>query len=89
MIRGVACPNFANVSRQSAPSQMDGRVVNIVDDAPTSIYELAELVGETIAPSAEPLANPWYIHADGSLARSLGFKPIVRTIYQAVQEKLM
>ncbi|MGH6707382.1 MAG: NAD-dependent epimerase/dehydratase family protein [Bradyrhizobium sp.] len=68
---------------------MDGRVVNITDDAPTSIYELVELVGEAMEPSSGPLANPWYLHMDGSLARRLGFQPIVRTVFQAVQEKLL
>lgn len=68
---------------------MDRRIVNIVDEAPTSIYELLQLVGATMAPSAEPLSNPWHLHVDGSLARSLGFQPTVRTVYQAVQEKLM
>lgn len=68
---------------------LDGRIVNIADEAPTSIYELAQLVGETLDPSAEPLANPWYLLSDSSLARSLGFRPVVRTVYQAVQEKLM
>ena len=68
---------------------MDGHIVNIADEAPTSIYELFALVGETMAPSSEPLTNPWHLHVDGSLARSLGFQPTVRTVYQAVQEKLM
>lgn len=68
---------------------LDGRIVNIADDAPTSMYELAQLVGETLPPSTEPLANPWYLLSDSSLARSLGFQPVVRTIYQAVQEKLL
>ncbi|HEU4583174.1 MAG TPA: NAD(P)-dependent oxidoreductase [Polyangiaceae bacterium] len=68
---------------------MDGRIVNIVDDAPTSIYELVQLVGETMDPSSEPLSNPWHLHVDGSLARSLGFQPTVRTVHQAVKEKLM
>ena len=68
---------------------MDGRVVNIADEAPTSIYELVELVGESIEPSGEPLVNPWYIHMDGSLARRLGFQPAVRTVYQAAQQDLM
>lgn len=68
---------------------LDGRIVNISDDAPTSVYELAQLVGEALDASAEPLANPWYLLSDGSLARSLGFQPVVRTVYQAVQEKLM
>lgn len=67
----------------------DGRVVNIADEAPSSIYELAGLVGETLEPSAEPLDNPWHLHADTSLARSLGFRPSVRTVYQAVQEQIM
>jgi UDP-glucose 4-epimerase len=68
---------------------LDGRIVNIADDAPTTVYELVELVGGTMAPSAEPLANPWHIHMDGSLARRLGFQPAVRTVYQAVQENLL
>jgi UDP-glucose 4-epimerase len=32
----------------------------------------------------EPLVNPWYL-----LARSLVFQPSVRTVYQAVQDKLL
>jgi hypothetical protein len=36
-----------------------------------------------------PLENPWHPHVDSSLARSLGFQPTVRTVYQAVQEKLL
>jgi UDP-glucose 4-epimerase len=65
---------------------MDGRIVNTVDEAPTSVYELIELVGATMEPSARPLENPWSGHADGSLARSLGFKPTVATVYQAKRE---
>jgi len=68
---------------------MDGRVVNIADEAPTTLYELLQLVGEPMSPSAEPLANPWYLHADASLARSLGFQASVRTVYQASRENLL
>ena len=68
---------------------MDGRIVNIADEAPISVYELAQLVGGQLDSAAEPLANLWYLLSDGSLARSLGFQPVVRTVYQAVQEKLM
>lgn len=68
---------------------MDGRVVNIADEAPTTLYELLQLVGETMTSSAEPLINPWYLHADVSLARSLGFQPSIRTVYQAAQENLL
>lgn len=67
----------------------DDRVVNISDEAPLSIYELANLVGGSLPSSSEPLENPWHLHVDSSLARSLGFQPTVRTVYQAVQEKLM
>ncbi|MFP9098537.1 NAD-dependent epimerase/dehydratase family protein [Flavobacterium sp. RHBU_24] len=68
---------------------MDGRVVNIADEAPTTLYELLQLVGQPMASSAEPLTNPWYLHADASLARSLGFQASVRTVYQASRENLL
>lgn len=68
---------------------LDGRIVNITDEAPTSLYELAALVGAALEPSSEPLANPWHLHIDGSLARHLGFQASVRTVYQAVEEKLL
>jgi nucleoside-diphosphate-sugar epimerase len=68
---------------------LDGRIVNIADEAPTSLYELALLVGVTLDASAEPLANPWYLLSDSSLARRLGFQPVVRTVYQAQQEQLL
>jgi UDP-glucose 4-epimerase len=68
---------------------MDKRIVNITDEAPTSIYELLELIGETMEPSSEPLANPWYIHINGAQARRLGFQPTVRTVYQAAREDLL
>jgi len=68
---------------------MDGRVVNIADEAPITFYELLRLVGKTMASSAELLMNPWYLHADASLARSLGFQASERTVYQATQENLL
>lgn len=68
---------------------MDGHIVNLTDEAPTSMYELAELVGQTMQPSSEPLANPWHLHASGSLARRLGFTPSIRTVYQAAEQGLL
>jgi len=68
---------------------MDGHIVNIADDAPTTLYELAGIAGGTLEPSSEPLANPWRLHMDISLARSFGFRPTVRTVQQAVEEHLM
>jgi len=81
--------DIATAMHLALTGAMDGRIVNIVDEAPTSIYELVELIGETMEPSSEPLANPWHLHVDGSLARSLSFQPTVRTVHQAAQEKLM
>ncbi|RXK83165.1 NAD-dependent epimerase/dehydratase family protein [Filimonas effusa] len=68
---------------------MDRRIVNITDEATLSVYELIQIAGGKMEPSAEPLQNPWHLHADGSLARSLGFQPMIRTVYQAAQENLL
>ena len=68
---------------------LDGRVVNISDDAPTSYYELFQLIGGTMEPSSKPLANPWHLHIDNTLARRLGFRPTISTVHQAVREGLM
>jgi len=78
--------DIASAINLALAGAMDGRIVNIVDEAPTSIYELVELAGEKMEPSSEPLPNPWYLHVDGSLARSLGFKPAIATVYQAQRE---
>lgn len=66
--------------------QLDGCTVNITDEAPTSVYELAQLVGQPLPSSAEPPANPWYLLSDGSLARSL---TTVSTVYQAAEQNLL
>ncbi|MDS1135383.1 hypothetical protein [Nitratireductor indicus] len=44
----------------------DGRIVNICDDAATTIYELVRFVGEDMDKSSEPMRDLWYPHADGS-----------------------
>ncbi|MCO5062800.1 MAG: NAD(P)-dependent oxidoreductase [Rhizobiaceae bacterium] len=81
--------DIATAIKLALDGLFDGRIVNISDEAPSSIYELAALVGEKLESSAEPLENPWHLHVDASLARSLGFQPSVRTVYQAAQDKLM
>lgn len=68
---------------------VDGRIVNVVDDAPATLYEIARVAGSAIAPSAEPLADPWMGRADGSLLRSLGFRPEIRTLYQAAEQGIL
>jgi len=65
---------------------LDGRIVNIVDEAPMSIFEITEYVGATVESSSEPLADPWWGQLDGSLARRLGFRPLVATLHQAARE---
>ena len=67
----------------------DSRIVNIADEVPMSLYELLKIAGVTMESSSEPLLNPWYLHSDSTLARSLGFKPSIRTVYQAVQESIL
>jgi UDP-glucose 4-epimerase len=67
----------------------DSRIINISDDAPTTVYELVNLVGAEMKSSSEPLIDPWFLHIDASLARSLGFKPTVRSVYQAMQDGLL
>jgi nucleoside-diphosphate-sugar epimerase len=65
---------------------MDGRIVNIADEAPLTIYEIAQIVGSPYESSAAPLTNPWKGHMDVALARSLGFRAKVSTVYAAVRE---
>lgn len=68
---------------------MDGHVVNIVDEAPVTVYELARVVGVSYQPSAGPLSKPWMGHMDGSLARELGFRATVPTVYQAERDDIL
>jgi nucleoside-diphosphate-sugar epimerase len=81
--------DIAEAVKMAIRGAMDYQVVNITDEAPTSIYELFGLVGETLTPSSEPLVNPWRLHVDGSRARGLGFRPTVRTVHQAAEENAM
>lgn len=81
--------DIATAMNMALAGTMDGRIINISDEAPTSIYELVQLVGQKMKSSSEPLQNPWHLHVDGSLARSLGFKATVKTVYHAAQEYLL
>ena len=81
--------DIATAMQLALVGTFDGRIVNIADEAPTTIYELVGLVGETMAPSSEPLQNPWYLHVDASVSRNLGFRPTVRTVYQAAEEGIL
>lgn len=81
--------DIATAVQLALAGDLDGEIVNIADDAPTSMYELVEIAGELMTPGAEPLTDPWHLHVDNTNARRLGFEPSVRTVYQAVHDKLM
>tara|TARA_R110002124_G_scaffold114535_11_gene269259 strand:+ start:9803 stop:10612 length:810 start_codon:yes stop_codon:yes gene_type:complete len=81
--------DIATAAKLALDGVFDGRVVNVADEAPASIYELTGLVDMPMTSSSEPLPNPWHLHIDSSLARSLGFRASVRSVYQAKQEGLM
>jgi len=67
----------------------DGRTVNVTDDAPVTVWEMATLAGDPIPGSATTLENPWSGRMDGSLARELGFQPTVPTIRAAAAEGIL
>ena len=68
---------------------MDGRVVNIADDRPVTVYEMAELAGDPLEGSADPLTDPWDGRTDPGLAHQLGFRPQVPTVFDAVREGIL
>ena len=68
---------------------LNGQVVNIADDAPVTVFEMAALAGVPIEGSAEPLANPWAGRMDTTRARALGFRPTVATVYDAARDGLL
>lgn len=81
--------DIAAAVRMALDGAMDGQIVNITDDAPTSIFEMARVAGLTYERSSAPLDDPWRGQMDGTLARSLGFRPSVATIYQAQLEGIL
>lgn len=81
--------DIAIATRLALSGAMDRRVVNITDDAPMSLYELVEFADGTAESSSTALENPWHLQMDGALARRLGFRPSVRTIRQAIEQRAM
>ena len=67
----------------------DGHIVNITDDAPNTLYDMAKAVGVSVEPSAMPLNNPWWGRSDGSLGRNLGFYPSLETLGRAMREGIL
>jgi nucleoside-diphosphate-sugar epimerase len=79
--------DVATAIRLALTGAFDGRIVNITDEAPTSLYELVEIAGGVMDPSSHALEHPWQLQIDGALARCLGFRPTVRTIHHAVEQQ--
>jgi UDP-glucose 4-epimerase len=75
--------------RIALSGSMDERIVNITDDAPVTVFEMAELAGSPLQGSSEPLTNPWAGRMDATLAHELGFRPTVPTIHAAAQEGIL
>lgn len=65
---------------------MDGRIVNVCDDAPVTVLEMVELAGDRLEGSAEPLTNPWAGRMNSTLASQLGFRPTIPTIHAAARD---
>jgi len=81
--------DIASAMLMALNGAMDGRIVNIADDAALSVSELVGATGAKVPSSSEPLANPWYLTMDVSRARSLGFRPAVSTVLEAQRNGLL
>ncbi|WP_213992449.1 NAD(P)-dependent oxidoreductase [Sodalis sp. dw_96] len=78
--------DIAALVKMSLNGAFDGRILNTVDEAPMTIFELCNIIGAPMEPAATPLTHPWSGVLDGSLAQSLGFRPEVATTWQAARE---
>ena len=66
---------------------LNGEIFNVADDAPISLYELADVAGlaaETFDPVEGPLTDPFDGIMDISKLRNkTGFRPLVPSYYAA------
>jgi UDP-glucose 4-epimerase len=81
--------DIATAFQLALTGAFEGGIVNIADESPLSMYEIAQIVGLPYGSSAEPLTQPWKGQMDVSLARSLGFTPTISTIYQAARQGIL
>jgi nucleoside-diphosphate-sugar epimerase len=81
--------DVAEAMKLALSGAMDQQVVNVTDDAPTSVFEMAQIVGATLGGSSAPLPNPWMGRMDGSKLRSLGFRPTIPTVYHAAEAGIL
>ena len=81
--------DVATAVRLALTGATDGRIVNVSDDAPVSVFEMALISGQAVEGSAEPLVNPWSGRMDAALVRGLGFRPTVPTVWAAAREGIL
>ena len=81
--------DVAGAVKLALAGALDGEIVNVTDDAPTSLYEMARGAGATIDGSSDPLPHPWMGRMDGSKLRRLGFRPTIATVYQAAEAGIL
>ena len=65
---------------------LNGEIFNIVDDAPITLYELADSVGkatEIFGGNEGPLADPFEGIVDNAKLRRIGFRPLVPSYFVA------
>jgi nucleoside-diphosphate-sugar epimerase len=65
---------------------LNGEIFNIADDAPITLYELADSFGkaaETFDPEQGPMVDPFEGIMDISKLRKIGYRPLVPSYYVA------
>lgn len=65
---------------------LNGQIFNIVDDAPITLYELAESVGqakEIFEHAGGPLEDPFEGIISSEKIRRIGFRPLVSSFFVA------
>ena len=81
--------DVAIAMRLALTGAMDGRIVNITDDAPVTVYELAQYAGDPIEGRPSRSRTRGQAAWTASLARELGFQPTVPTIQAAAREGIL
>lgn len=78
--------DIANATLLALTGALDGKIANVVDDAPVTAFEIGQLVGQPLEPLAAPLDNPWAGRLDRTVLRELGLRLDVPTVFQAQQD---
>jgi UDP-glucose 4-epimerase len=81
--------DVAAAVRLALSGALDGRIANLTDDAPVTVFDMARLAGDPVDGSAQPLVDPWAGRMDSSLLRDLGFRPSVPTIWEAAARQIL